>query len=73
MLHNVKRNSSRVFVGGLHPKTSESKIAKIFSIYGRLEQIRISRRSPLIAFVYFEDEGDARKAIRCLNGTLVSL
>ncbi|WOG88652.1 hypothetical protein DCAR_0207887 [Daucus carota subsp. sativus] len=56
--------SRPVFCGNFEYETRQSDLERLFSKYGRVE--RVDMKSGY-AFVYFEDERDARDAIRALD------
>lgn len=67
--------NNRVFVGNLAWKAVESELADFFSSVGTVEDVSIMReshpphRSRGYAFVSFETDAEASRAIEELNGT----
>jgi len=58
--------SSRVYVGGIAPRTREKDIERFFRKYGRIKDILIKSK---YAFVEFDDYRDAEDAVYDLHGT----
>ena len=65
----VKGERSKVYVGGLGEGADEAELEQAFRTFGRLRHVWVARQPSGFAFVVFEDERDAREAIRCLDGT----
>lgn len=60
--------SSKVFVGGLHWRTTEPSLKEAFAKLGEVENVRIivdreTGRSRCFGFVFFNDEETAEKAL----------
>ena len=55
----------------LGEEADEMEIEETFMAFGTLKYLWVSRPSK-IANVFFENDRDAREAVRCLDGTLVS-
>ena len=56
--------TTRVFVGGVTPTTTESELNAHFSVCGSIDKIEIR---PGFAFVYYNEAEDASSAIRTLH------
>ena len=66
---NRRRNTcARVRVSGLDKEVDKSKIERTFKYFGRINHIWIARQPPWIAYVFFDDDRDAKEASRCLDG-----
>jgi RNA recognition motif-containing protein len=66
--------AKRLFVGGLPYTTTEAELTDLFSQHGTIVSVKIitdkfSGRSKGFAFVEYEKEEEAQKAIEALNGT----
>lgn len=64
----------KLFVGGLTPWISEALLRDRFSSYGKVDSVQIIRdqvsgQSRRFGFVEMPISGEARKAIKALNGT----
>ena len=66
-LVSLPASGCRLYVGNLSYSAKEEDLKKLFSKYGRVQQIRITRRLKGYAFVEMPDE-DAKRAVE-LNGT----
>ncbi|KAG5860275.1 polyadenylate-binding protein [Encephalitozoon hellem] len=63
----AKSDSLTIYVGDLPPKTIDSDLFRIFSNVGKILNIKLIKRgesAPSFAFVTFENEEDAEKAVR---------
>jgi len=62
----------RLFIGRLDKGTTEETLQTIFSRLGPIKKIEVREGSTSgIAFVYYQDDEDAKKAIEQLNGSEV--
>lgn len=59
---------TRVFIGGLPEGAQREEIEEHFGKYGRLNDVWIARRPHGFGFVVFDDERDAKEAVRRLDG-----
>lgn len=67
---NASSDSLTIYVGDLSPKTLDSDLFRMFSNVGKVSNVRLIKRAePLssFAFVTFENEEDAKRAIREYN------
>ncbi|MDZ7742379.1 MAG: RNA-binding protein [Bacteroidota bacterium] len=65
-----------IYVGNLDYKVNENDLEGIFEEYGNVESVKIitdkySGRSKGFGFVIMEDQGEAMKAIKDLNGKML--
>lgn len=58
--------NNRVYVGNLFGDVTPAFLFKIFSTYGRV--VSVQKKYPSYAFVEFEDQLSAQKAIKICNG-----
>eukprot|EP01031_Cornospumella_fuschlensis_P031154 gene31154-37651_t len=58
--------SIRLYVAHLHEDSTEARLKEVFSAYGSVVSIE---RRPNYAYVFFDDQAEADKAIEALNGT----
>lgn len=61
----------KVYVGNLGSNGSKSELERAFGFYGPLTNVWVARKPPGFAFVEFEDEKDARDAVRALDGRTI--
>ncbi|EGD77349.1 Rsf1 [Salpingoeca rosetta] len=58
----------RVYVGGLPDDADKRELEAEFSKFGRLQDVWVARKPPGFAFIEFENDMDARDAVRELDG-----
>lgn len=58
----------KVYVGNLGSQGSKGELERVFGYYGSLTNVWVARNPPGFAFVEFENERDARDAVRALDG-----
>lgn len=65
-------SDTKVYIGNLgsHPP-STAEVEKEFGYYGKLVSVWIARRPPGFGYIEFEDERDAKDAIKDLDGRSV--
>jgi len=59
----------KVYIGNLGNNASKYDIEDAFNKYGPLRDVWVARNPPGFAFVEFEDNRDAKDAVRGLDGT----
>lgn len=59
---------TRLFIGGLPDDAEREEIEETFGKYGKLNDIWIARKPPGFGFVIYDDERDAKEAVKCLDG-----
>ena len=59
----------QVYIGNLGNNASKYDIEDAFTKYGPLRDVWVARNPPGFAFVEFEDNRDAKDAVRGLDGT----
>ena len=64
-----RSNLGKVYVGDLPSGASRQELEDAFSQYGYLKNVWVARNPPGFAFVEFDDERDARDAVKDLDGT----
>ena len=65
--------TSTLFVSNLGKKADEGEVAKLFSRYGPLKQVCLSKEPPWTTFVFFENDEDAKRALKNLDKRSVLL
>lgn len=65
-----------IYVGNLHFKVNEESLGKVFNDYGKVSSVKIitdkySGRSKGYGFIIMDNDKEALKAIKELNGTSV--
>ncbi|XP_042516459.1 U11/U12 small nuclear ribonucleoprotein 31 kDa protein isoform X2 [Macadamia integrifolia] len=68
-----KSHSTRIFIKGLSPSTSEGFLSRIFSQFGNVSRVKIipdrqSKQSLGFAYVWFTDEESAQLAAKEMDG-----
>ena len=58
-----------MYIGNLGNNASKYDIEDAFTKYGPLRDVWVARNPPGFAFVEFEDNRDAKDAVRGLDGT----
>ena len=58
-----------MYIGNLGNNASKYDIEDAFNKYGPLRDVWVARNPPGFAFVEFEDNRDAKDAVRGLDGT----
>lgn len=61
-------SDKKVYVGNLGNNASRTELEDEFGYYGRLVSVWVARNPPGFAYVLFEDERDAKDAVRALDG-----
>ncbi|KAG8179290.1 hypothetical protein JTE90_024139 [Oedothorax gibbosus] len=61
----------KVYVGELGNSGTRHELEDAFSYYGPLRNVWVARNPPGFAFVEFEDNRDARDAVRALDGKVL--
>ncbi|WOG81331.1 hypothetical protein DCAR_0100477 [Daucus carota subsp. sativus] len=59
---------SRVYVGNLDPRVTERELEDEFRAFGVIRSVWVARRPPGYAFIDFDDQRDAKDAIREIDG-----
>ena len=62
---------SAVYIGNLDVEASVNDLHREFDRYGRIKDVWVARKPPGFAFVEFEDERDARDAVRDMDGRFI--
>jgi len=55
----------------LNPRTSRRDIEKIFSKFGKINEVWMATNPPCFAFVNFEHRNDAEDAVQALDGKMI--
>lgn len=63
--------TAKACVDGLGEGAYVKELTEIFEEYGRIKHVWIDYNQPGQAYVFFEDEDDARRAIKSLDNRLV--
>jgi len=61
----------RLHVSPLNPRTSRRDIEKLFSKYGRINEVWMATNPPCFAFVNFKHRADAEDAMQALDGKMI--
>lgn len=73
---NTTSSSSRLFIGNLHPSTSEGDLILVMKAYGTILSVnyvwnKITGTPRGFAFIEYSTHAEAQKAIQAANGTIV--
>lgn len=59
---------TRLFVGGLDDRISQTDLEKEFKPFGHVEDVFVARNPPGFGFIVFEKSRDAERAIKDMDG-----